>query len=298
MKEARTIVAEKEDHGLRLDLFLTSKLTDFSRSHIQELIKEGAVTLIGKTLRCRDTVHAGDLFSIEEKAEKPMARAFPENIPLEIIYEDEDLLIVNKPAGMVVHVGKDHDQGTLVNALLYRGQNKLSSGSEAHRPGIVHRLDKETSGCIIIAKNNISHVALASLFAERKIKKTYLALVLGVPRQRKGIINQPIGRHPVQRFKMTIRRPPQGREAITHYEVIKKSATHSLIACYPHTGRMHQIRVHLQHLGHPIIGDPLYGNRDAWQRHLLHAWKIQFHHPRDGRLILCEAPLPKEFSLQ
>lgn len=292
----REIIAEEKDCGERLDLFLVNKLTDYSRSRIQTLIKEGCITLDGKKLRCRDEVHAKDHFLIEERPQKPMARAFAEEIPLSVLYEDDSLLIVDKPAGMVVHVGPDHEQGTLVNALLYRNEENLSSGSEPYRPGIVHRLDKETSGCIIIAKNNTSHAALAELFSERKIQKTYLAVAMGSPRQRKGTISLPIGRHPIQRFKMTTRRLPEGREAITDYEVLAKTAHHSLIACYPHTGRMHQIRVHLQNLGHPIVGDPLYGKRENWNRHLLHAWKIQFHHPVDGRLITCEAPLPKDFT--
>ena len=290
----REIIAEEKDKGNRLDLFLTSKMSDLSRSRIQELIKEGHVTLNGKSMRCRDEVHTGDFFLIQEQPQKPMARAFAEEIPLAVLYEDADLLIVDKPAGMVVHVGPDHEQGTLVNALLHR-EEQLSTGSEPHRPGIVHRLDKETSGCIIIAKNNATHTELSQLFADRKIQKTYLAVVVGVPRQRKGTISLPIGRHPIQRCKMTTRRLPEGREAITDYEVLAKTTTHSLVACSPHTGRMHQIRVHLQHLGHAIVGDPLYGKRENWNRHLLHAWKIQFNHPRDGRLILCEAPLPKDF---
>ncbi|HLB34715.1 MAG: hypothetical protein A3F67_05640 [Verrucomicrobia bacterium RIFCSPHIGHO2_12_FULL_41_10] len=348
MNQTIEILVDEKYHGERLDLFLTAQLPHYSRTRLQGLIKDGHVTLQGKSLRCRDEVSPGDCISIQEPLQKTLAQSFPEDIPLTILYEDDDLLIIDKPAGMVVHVGPDHERGTLVNALLHHCKNLhscsteaannfvapvlgassmlytlnscapsspcsssasatintgsregvlLSSGSEPYRPGIVHRLDKETSGCIIVAKNNSIHAALALCFSERTIKKTYLAIVTGKPRHRKGTITLSIGRHPTQRLKMTERRPPAGREAITHYEVIASTAAHSLIACFPQTGRMHQIRVHLQHLGHPIVGDPIYGKRDSWNRHLLHAWKLEFAHPRDGRLIVCEAPLPDDFKL-
>ena len=292
------ILVDKTHRGERLDLFLASQLPDESRSRLQSLIKEGHVTLNGKNLRCCDKVSTDDLLLIQQQPRKALAQAFPEDIPVTTLYEDEDLIVIDKPAGMVVHVGREHEQGTLVNALLYRwGQEaQLSSGSEAHRPGIVHRLDKETSGCIIVAKNDVAHAALSQAFTERTIKKTYLAIVVGKPRQRKGTITISIGRHPTQRLKMTERRPPAGREAITDYEVLSSTEKHSLIACYPHTGRMHQIRVHLQHLGHPVVGDSIYGKRGTWDRHLLHAWKIEFMHPRSGQPIVCEAPLPKAFG--
>ena len=299
VQNSYTFLVDEIHDGERVDLFLTNQLPSYSRTRIQSLIKDGHVTLLEKKLRCRDKVTTGDLLLIEEPEPKTLAKAFPEDIPLTLLYEDDDLLIIDKPAGMVVHVGPDHESGTLVNALLYHFQEGkgLSSGSEPHRPGIVHRLDKETSGCIIIAKNNEVHTTLARGFSERTIKKTYLAIATGKPRYRKGIINLAIGRHPTQRMKMTERRPPLGREAITHYEVLATADTHSLVACYPQTGRMHQIRVHLQHLGHPIAGDPIYGKRDSWDRHLLHAWKLEFAHPRHGARIICEAPLPKDFSI-
>ncbi|MBX9743108.1 MAG: RluA family pseudouridine synthase [Chthoniobacterales bacterium] len=295
---SQEILVTPEHRGERLDLFLTSQLPEESRSRLQALIKEGHVTLNGKKMRCCDKVATGDLFFLTKQEQKAPAGAFAEEIPVSVLYEDEDLIVVDKPAGMVVHLAPHHEQGTLVNALLHHWKegSQLSQGSASFRPGIVHRLDKETSGCIMVAKNDVTHTALAASFAERTIKKTYLAIVEGKPRQRQGKITLPIGRHPVQRLKMTTRRPPSGREAITDYEVLATTTTHSLVACFPHTGRMHQIRVHLQQLGFPIVGDALYGKRADWHRHLLHAWKIEFTHPRSKEKKIVEAPIPKDFE--
>lgn len=291
----QAILATLTDRKKRVDLFLTEQLPGYSRSKIQNLIKEGHITLRGHSIRAKDEVEPGDLFNIQEPPPKPLAKAFPEDIPLEILYEDDDLLVINKAAGMVVHAGADHEEGTLVNALLHHSSSLAAK--ESFRPGLVHRLDKETSGCLLVAKNDSVHARLSQLFSERKIKKTYLAITTGIPRQKTGTISLPIGRHPVHRLKMTVRRPPSGRDAATDYEVLSATATHALIACSPHTGRMHQIRVHLQQLGHPIVGDPLYGKRDQWQRHLLHAWKLEFTHPKTRKKIVIEAPIPEEFKL-
>jgi 23S rRNA pseudouridine1911/1915/1917 synthase len=290
------IIVSEEDARQRLDMVLVRHLGGVSRSKIQALIKAGRITLRGESVRSSDEVHAGDIFQIEEEPSKLPKGAHPEDIPIEILYEDEDLLVVNKPAGMVVHIGAGHEEGTLVNALLHHGAG-LSSGSEAHRPGIVHRLDKETSGCIAVAKNDLVHAALSRQFADRLVKKTYIAIVRGRPRHTKGTIDLPIGRHPVNRQKMTPRRPPSGREAVTDYELLSSRDGFSIVACMPRTGRTHQIRVHLQHLGHPIAGDPLYGRRDKFARHLLHAWKLEFTHPRTGELLRCVAPLPADFGI-
>lgn len=290
------ITASEEDNRQRLDMVLVRHLHHLSRSKIQSLVKSGRVTLDGKPVRSSDEVQTGNLFLIEEEAPKPPAGARPEDIPLEILHEDADLLVVNKPAGMVVHIGAGHEEGTLVNALLHHG-GALSSGSEEHRPGIVHRLDKETSGCIVVAKNDQTHAALSAQFADRQVKKTYLAIIRGRPRHTKGTIDLAIGRHPVQRQKMTPRRPPSGRDAVTDYELLAIRDGWSLVACMPRTGRTHQIRVHLQHLGHPIAGDPLYGKRDHFERHLLHAWKLEFTHPQSGESIRCTAPVPGDFAL-
>jgi 23S rRNA pseudouridine1911/1915/1917 synthase len=290
------ITATEEDRRQRVDMVLVRNLPEFSRSKLQALVKSGRVTLRGNPVRNNDEVQPGDVFIVEEEPPKPPLGARPENIPLEILHEDEDLIVVNKPAGMVVHIGAGHEEGTLVNALLHHS-GVLSSGSEEHRPGIVHRLDKETSGCIVVAKNDQTHAALSQQFADRLVKKTYLAIVRGRPRHSKGTVDLSIGRHPVQRQKMTPRRAPSGREAVTDYEVLSTYENHSLIACMPHTGRTHQIRVHLQHLGHPILGDPLYGKRDNFARHLLHAWKLEFTHPKTGEFLCCKAPLPADFKL-
>jgi len=290
------IEASREDARQRVDMVLVKYLPGLSRSKIQALVKAGRVTLRGEPVRSSDEVHAGDLFRVEEEPPKPPAGARPEDIPLEILHEDADLLVVNKPAGMVVHLGAGHEEGTLVNALLHHA-GSLSTGSEEHRPGIVHRLDKETSGCIVVAKNDRTHAALSAQFADRQVKKTYLAVVRGRPRHTKGTIDLAIGRHPVQRQKMTPRRAPSGRDAVTDYELLATRDGWALIACMPRTGRTHQIRVHLQHLGHPIAGDPLYGKRGDFARHLLHAWRLEFTHPSTGEAIRCEAPLPDDFGL-
>lgn len=290
------ITATAEDARQRLDMVLVRHLPHLSRSKIQALVKAGRVTLRGGKVRNNDEVREGDLFRVEEEPPKPPAGARAEDIPIKILHEDADLLVVNKPAGMVVHIGAGHEEGTLVNALLHHGSS-LSSGSEEHRPGIVHRLDKETSGCIVVAKNDRTHAALSAQFADRQVKKTYLAIIRGIPRHTKGTVDLAIGRHPVQRQKMTPRRAPSGRDAVTDYELLATREGWSLIACMPRTGRTHQIRVHLQHLGHPIAGDPLYGKRGGFARHLLHAWRLEFTHPSTGELISCEAPLPEDFGL-
>jgi 23S rRNA pseudouridine1911/1915/1917 synthase len=290
------ITATEEDRHQRLDMVLVRYLPELSRSKIQALVKSGRVTLRGENVRCNDEVQVGDTYHVEEAPPRPPTGARPENIPLEILHEDDDLLVVNKPAGMVVHIGAGHEEGTLVNALLHHS-GVLSSGSEEHRPGIVHRLDKETSGCIVVAKNDQTHAALSQQFSERQVKKTYLAIVRGRPRHTKGTVDLAIGRHPVQRQKMTPRRAPSGREAVTDYELLATHEGYSLVSCKPYTGRTHQIRVHMQHLGHPIAGDPLYGKRDTFERHLLHAWRLEFTHPTSGEFLCFEAPLPKDFGL-
>lgn len=290
------IITSEEDRRQRVDMVLVRYLPGFSRSKLQSLVKAGRVTLRGGPVRNNDEVQLGDVFLVEEEPPRPPTGARPENISLEILHEDVDLLVVNKPAGMVVHIGAGHEEGTLVNALLHHS-NTLSTGSEEHRPGIVHRLDKETSGCIVVAKNDQTHAALSQQFADRLVKKTYLAIVKGRPRHSQGTVDLSIGRHPVQRQKMTPRRAPSGREAVTDYEVLATHEGHSLVACMPHTGRTHQIRVHLQHLGHPIAGDPLYGKRDKFERHLLHAWQLEFTHPRTGEIMRFKAPLPADFAL-
>ena len=288
--------ATPEEARLRLDMVLSARLPHLSRSRIQSLVKAGRVTLGGSPAKSSEIVRAGDIIRLQEEAPPPPAGARPEEIPLRILHEDKDLLVVDKPAGMVVHIGAGHGDGTLVNALLHHA-GTLSEGSGDHRPGIVHRLDKETSGCIVVARNDRTHAALAAQFAERTVRKTYLAVVRGIPRHRTGTIDLAIGRHPVHRQRMAPRRPPSGREAVTDYEVLSSRDGWALVACRPRTGRTHQIRVHLTHLGHPIAGDPLYGRRDCFGRHLLHAWRLEFAHPSTGEILRCTAPVPSDFDL-
>jgi 23S rRNA pseudouridine1911/1915/1917 synthase len=283
--------------GMRLDLFLAAHLPGLSRSRLQAVVRSGGVLRNGTAVpRPAEPVRIGDSVTWREPEPEPCATAIPEDIPLEILFEDTSLLVLNKPAGMVVHPGAGNFQGTLVSALLHHCRD-LSGIGGVERPGIVHRLDKETSGCLVVAKSDPAHQSLSAQFADRMVKKTYLALVAGTPRHRRGTIDAPITRHRVHRHKMTVCEPGRGRDALTDYRVISSANGTSLIECRPRTGRTHQIRVHLKHLGFPILGDPVYGKRAGFERHMLHAWKLEFHHPLDQRPLAFEAPPPKEFSI-
>ncbi|MEO5718083.1 MAG: RluA family pseudouridine synthase, partial [Chthoniobacterales bacterium] len=241
----------------------------------------------------REPIRTGDVVRlIEPVVEEIEDKA--EEIPLTILFEDDDLLVLNKPAGLVVHPGAGNQTHTLVNALLHHCTNLSGIGGK-QRPGIVHRLDKETSGCLVVAKNDTTHHELARQFAEREVKKIYLALVAGTLKRPRGTIDAPIGRHPVQRKKMAIDQR-KGREAITEYRVLQSGAGVSLVECALHSGRTHQIRVHLHHLGHSIIGDSLYGKKGGAARQMLHAWKLGFTHPRTGERQFFEAPIPADFQ--
>jgi 23S rRNA pseudouridine1911/1915/1917 synthase len=290
-----TLEVEKQHAGSRLDRFLALALPTFSRARLQTLIRDGFVKLNGKIPRPRDLVRFGDTVELTEP-ELEKVEAQPEAIPLEILFEDDDLLVVNKPAGLVVHPGAGHQQHTLVNALLAHCQNLSGIGGK-ERPGIVHRLDKETSGCLVVAKNDATHRDLSRQFAARTMQKIYLALVAGVPRKSTGVIDLAIARHPVHRQRMSIARR-QGRSAKTEYRVLRSNSEISLVECTLHSGRTHQIRVHLHHLGHPVLGDKLYGGKRAgdYPRQMLHAWKLAFTHPRTSELMPFEAPLPSDFE--
>src|SRR6266511_3468156 len=288
-------VVSKEDAKLRLDRFLAKELPEYSRSRLQQLIRTGFVRLNGATTRPRQTVRSGDEIELIapplEKIENQ-----PEPIPLEVLFEDNDLIVINKPAGLVVHPGAGHQQHTLVNALLSHCTSLSGIGGK-ERPGIVHRLDKETSGCLVVAKNDISNRELSRQFAERTVEKIYLALVAGKLRKPSGVIEEKIGRHPVQRKRMSVS-SKRGRAAKTEYRVIRSSDQASLIECRLHSGRTHQIRVHLHHLGHAVLGDKVYAPRFAknFPRQMLHAWKLGFRHPRSGEWRNFEAPLPDDFA--
>jgi len=289
------LVVARERSGLRLDRFLALELTDFSRARLQTLIRQGFVRLNGKAPRPRDPVRTGDIVELTEP-ELEKIEAQPEAMDLEVLFEDDDLLVLNKPAGVVMHPGAGHQQHTLVNALLAHCKN-LSGIGGRERPGIVHRLDKETSGCLVVAKNDVTHRDLSKQFAARTMQKIYLALVAGVLRKATGVIDKAIARHPVHRQKMSIARR-QGRAAKTEYRVLRSGAEMSLVECTLHSGRTHQIRVHLHHLGHPVLGDKLYGGKRAgdFPRQMLHAWKLAFRHPRSGEVMTFEAPVPPDFA--
>src|SRR2546423_6583795 len=286
---------QRTQAGDRLDRFLAQALPAFSRARLQTLIRDEFVTVNGKPARPRDAVRSGDVIELREP-ELAKIEAEPEAISLDILFEDDDLLVANKPAGLVVHPGAGHQQHTLVNALLGHCKN-LSGIGGRERPGIVHRLDKETSGVLVIAKNDATHRDLSKQFAERRTGKIYLALVAGTPRQKSGTIDAPIARHPVHRQRMSIARRA-GRGAKTDYRVLQSHADISLAECTLHSGRTHQIRVHLHLLGHPVLGDKIYGGKGAgnFARQMLHAWKLSFVHPRTEKLMSFTAPIPNDFA--
>lgn len=292
LRENIELIVPDEHAGWRLDRYLASALPEFSRSRLQALIRAGEVELQGRKVAARQAVRRGDVVRLQIPPAEEIETK-PEDIPLEILFEDEDLLVLNKPAGLVVHPGAGNQSHTLVNALLHHCPNLSGIGGK-QRPGIVHRLDKETSGCLVVAKNDLAHNELARQFAGREVTKIYLALVSGTPKRRSGKIGAPIGRHPIHRKKMHVD-PRRGRAAETDYRVLKSSGKASLLECTLHSGRTHQIRVHLHHLGHPVIGDTLYGRKATAPRQMLHAWKLGFVHPRTGERMLFEAPIPADF---
>ncbi|HEV2492457.1 MAG TPA: RluA family pseudouridine synthase [Terriglobia bacterium] len=301
MSETREFVVPAEDAGRRLDVFLARQLPEWSRSQLQRQIRSGQVTIGSRAAyKAGEEVSAGDRITL--RASRQELRAEAEALPLEIVYEDDDLAVVNKPSGMAVHAGAGVKSGTLVNALLYHIQKLSGAGGEL-RPGIVHRLDKMTSGLVIVAKNDFAHRELASQFKEREISKTYVALVHGRVSSERGEITKSVGRDPVHRVRMK----PGGigaREAVTRYRVLRRFAHFTLVEAQPLTGRTHQIRVHLASIGHPVVGDTLYraparirsaGREEpTLKRNFLHAAAIQFRHPRTGQSTRFEAPLPAE----
>lgn len=278
---------------MRLDQFVAGQLAQFSRSRVQQLIRGGATTLNGNAARPRDMVRPGDIIRVLEPPTEKI-EASPEPIPLDIIFEDDDLLVLNKPAGLVVHPGAGHREHTLVNALLNHCQTLSGIGGK-ERPGIVHRLDKDTTGCLVVAKNDETHRGLSDQFAERTVEKIYVALVAGKLRKPVGSIDEKIGRHPVHRQRMSVG-SSRGRAAKTDYRVLETGAGLSLVECRLHSGRTHQIRVHLHHIGHPVLGDRIYGPKNSGKyRQMLHAWKLGFRHPRTNEWKQFEAPLPADF---
>ena len=289
------LIVPKESGGLRLDRFLANQLPRFSRSRIQQFIRAGNARLNGGLAKPRDSVRAGDEVRLTEPPPEQI-ESQPEAIPLDALFEDDDLVVLNKPAGLVVHPGAGHREHTLVNALLHHCPTLSGIGGK-ERPGIVHRLDKETSGCLVVAKTDEAHRGLSQQFAARTVEKIYLALVAGRLKNATGVIEEKIGRHPVHRRRMSVALS-RGREARTDYRVVRASAQASLVECRLHSGRTHQIRVHLHHLGHPVLGDRVYGPKPSriYPRQMLHAWKLGFRHPRTGEWKTFQAPLPEDFE--
>jgi 23S rRNA pseudouridine1911/1915/1917 synthase len=307
---ARRFTIAASDAGRRLDQYLASQLPELSRTRIQELIDEGHARVSGRSPRRAHRLTAGEIIEIEVLPRPPLA-AQPEEIPIELLYEDADFVVVNKPAGMVVHVGAGARSGTLVNALLHRLKT-LSTEGGTLRPGIVHRLDRGTSGALVVARNDAAHRALAAQFRARTVQKTYIALLHGRLPRDSGVINLPIARDPKRRTRMTARLR-SGREASTGWRVLLRLEKFTLVAADLHTGRTHQIRAHLAHLGAPLIGDPLYGKQRAFKaegpyaeeaaaavaafpRQALHAAVLGFKHPVTGEELRFESALPADMQ--
>ncbi|MEI8292401.1 MAG: RluA family pseudouridine synthase [bacterium] len=278
--------------GQRLDKFLGSASPEFSRSRLQDFIRNGHAMVNNMPSKPSYPLRPGDevVFEIpQETSPSPLAA---QEMSLDVIFEDDMLIVLNKPPGLVVHPGAGNREGTLANGLLHHCGGLEVVGGEG-RPGIVHRLDKETSGCLVVAKTEAAHNSLSAQFASREVEKSYLALADGTPRMPHGKIEAAIGRHPIHRQKMAV--VERGRDALTHYRVLANQDGKSLIECRPRTGRTHQIRVHLKHLGHPVTGDPQYGRRGSQERHFLHAWKLAFKHPHTGKRVHFTATLSADF---
>ncbi len=289
----REFLIETTDVGSRLDLFLAEQVPELSRSRLQALVKDGHVMLNDVATRPNAKLKLGDRIALFEPRPAPSGNV-AEEIALDVLFEDEDLIVLNKAAGMVVHPAAGHASGTMVNALLHRC-GALSGIGGIERPGIVHRLDKGTSGCIVAAKNDAAHQSLAKQFAGREVEKIYLALASGRFAKKQGMVETQIGRHAVHRQKMTVLEFGKGRDARTGWRVLSEVPLGSLVECTLHTGRTHQIRVHLKHLGHPLLGDEVYGKRGTFPRQMLHAWKLGFTHPRTGKRMNFVAPIPEDF---
>jgi 23S rRNA pseudouridine1911/1915/1917 synthase len=302
--KTQLVTIEKSLPGERLDAWLRSKIPGLSRGGIQRLMQEGHIRVNGKPAKPTHTPRAGERVEIE-LPEPKSAEALPEAIPLEILYEDEALLVLNKPPGLVVHPASGHETRTLVNALLHHCRGQLSGIGGVARPGIVHRLDKDTSGCLVVAKNDETHLALSAQFASRKVEKIYHAIVCGEMARDQGEIRAAIARHSSHRKCMAVDEE-FGREAHTSYRVLERLRGATLVQAWLHTGRTHQIRVHFKFLGFPLLGDATYGHRHNQHleeltqyrapRQMLHAYRLAFIHPRTAKRLLFEAPRPEDFK--
>ena len=329
MAEHRELTVPPEAAGQRLDQYLAAQLDGVSRSRVQLLLDQGGVRVDGAQPKASLKLRGGERILVTGEPRPEPLKAKPEDIPLHVIYEDDDLAVIDKPAGMMVHAGAgqsedERSHGTLVNALLFRF-NKLSATGGELRPGIVHRLDKDTSGLIIVAKNDRAHARLAEMFSGRSIRKTYIALVHGDVKAARGTVNAPVGRDPVRRTRMSTQPQENARTAVSHYEVVRRIANRfgkfTLVKVRIETGRTHQIRVHMSSIGHPVVGDSLYGassqitdqaaaqsapsraarrnagpERLRLDRNFLHATELEFAHPTTEKPLHLEAPLPPELT--
>lgn len=291
---SETIFVRAEESGERIDALLARSIEELTRSQAQRLLESGAVTLSGETVKKNRRAAAGELYRVDipETAEIPLAA---EDIPLDVVYEDADVIVVNKPRGMVVHPAPGHPGGTLVNALMFRCGDSLSGIGGERRPGIVHRIDKDTSGLIIAAKNDFAHLSLSAQLADHSLARVYECVVFGRMREPSGTIDAPIARHPGDRKRMAV--VPGGRRAVTHWEVIARYRGWTHLRCRLETGRTHQIRVHLAHIGHPLLGDEVYGRGadKGLKGQCLHARELRFLHPRTNEQIRLVTELPDYF---
>lgn len=289
------LTADRE--GERLDAFLARSVPDLTRSAAQRLLERGAVTLRGRAAKKNDKTRLGDSLTVCLPEPQPVDLV-PQNIPLDVIYEDDDVIVVNKPVGLVVHPAPGHPDGTLVNALLYHCGTSLSGINGELRPGIVHRIDRDTSGLIIAAKNDAAHLALAAQLQDHSLYREYEAVCVGTLKEASGTVDAPIARHPADRKRMCVD-PKGGRAAVTHWSVLGRYPGHTHIQCRLETGRTHQIRVHMAYIGHPLLGDVVYGAKKpvpGLAGQCLHARRLSFVHPSAGTRVTVECPLPDYFS--
>ena len=290
-----TLTTDRE--GERLDAFLARSLPDMTRSAAQKLLEDRGVTLSGRPGKKNDRTAPGQPVTVSLPDPEPLD-VQPQNIPLDVVYEDEDVIVVNKPVGMVVHPAPGHPDGTLVNALLYHCGDSLSGINGVLRPGIVHRIDRDTSGLIIAAKNDKAHLALAAQLQDHTLARVYEAVAVGNLKEDSGTVDAPIGRHPVDRKRMAVDRK-NGRPAVTHWSVLARYPGYTRVECRLETGRTHQIRVHMASIGHPLLGDVVYGSKKPFPGlagQCLHAKKLRFLHPSTGKLVEVECPLPQWFT--
>ncbi len=291
-----TYTVLEKDSGIRIDKLLSTKFPDFSRAKVQRLIELKNIMVNNKPVKVSYKVMESDFIEIEEEEIKE-TDILPENIPLDVVYEDDDILVVNKVKGMVVHPGNGNPNGTLVNAVLARCKNSLSGIGGEQRPGIVHRIDKDTSGLLIVAKNDKAHINISEQIKNHEVKKTYVALVRGRIKENEATIDMPIARSKNDRTKMSV--DQKGKEAVTHIKVIKKYKEYTYIEVNIETGRTHQIRVHMAQIGYPIVGDYVYSNGKnpfGVVGQMLHSMKLEFNHPVSGKLMHLEAPIPDYFK--